>query len=672
MEAISMVQFVIFINLFFAPVLPLYVIYRKKKKEVKLTLELLFHYCIITAVNIPLAKLFIYLVKKMSGKFIPLDSGYYTIATLLPTFMFVIFNKFYETYPDHKSWKEKIVQRGIGGVFKELTPACLLMFVGCFMLFIFEPILMYATNMNDFWFDFRIIIWPIVQVFIKAFLTGTAVMVTIYNIDLLLSERLYFYKGSILTGFVIFFLAYLQGNWLDGKLPPLTGDEIIWEKYGKHEDLFLMFATAIIILVILIIVKNLGLNRAVIHTIQCAAIIFIMLFVSLIPVIVSSNAVDSKDSFASTWDNYNTVSENKNFLIFLLDTVDSEKFFNVMMDDPDFCNTMKDFTYYQDALSTFPHTRDSILNILTGSVNHNETNFLDYSSNAYNQSPLFKKLAENGYEINLYSTSISWGGKRNYNIENSTSIYDIDVDINDFSEQELKYILYKYLPYKLKRFSKIESLNFDTCKILNSGSIGYTWGNQANLECIMKNNTLDKQEENIFHFIHCEGVHTPYNMDKELNIIEGGTEEQKIAASLTLIKTYLQRLKDNNAYDNSVIVIMSDHGQIDDADAENYEQPYLFLRRCNPILFMKGINEKHTMLVSDIPVSYSDLQDAFCDLIDGKQSTELFDNLEYGRTRTVLWHIWTEEYHMVEYSTTGTAREPRRFVPTGNVYDLKE
>lgn len=158
------------------------------------------------------------------------------------------------------------------------------------------------------------------------------------------------------------------------------------------------------------------------------------------------------------------------------------------------------------------------------------------------------------------------------------------------------------------------------------------------------------------------------DMDKYLNSIENGTYEQKVAASLTVIKAYLQRLKDNDAYDNSIIIIMSDHG----IEREYIEWPEAGLDRFNPILFIKGINEKHKMIISDRAVSYQDLQSAFCDLIDGKQSTGLFTELEPGRTRTALWYAYYDVTHIIEYITTGKAWEVEKFTPTGIVYDVKE
>lgn len=688
-----MVHLVVFINLFFIPALPIYMVYKKNQKPLMLNLDLLFQYCIVAACNIPLTKVFTFLSKKVGRVFISIDSGYYTLAALFSALLIYAlymyqgselckkhwaafcksYNKqsaYYKTYLEKKYWTEKIAQRGIKRIFGELAPAYLLVFASCFMMLIFEPLLLYATNMSDFWFDFKIMIWPVLGVFAHFLLGGILIVSAIYFVNLFFSGRIIFYRLLSLAGFIAFFLLYLQGNWLAGNLPPLTGEEIIWKNYGGSENSILKTAIIVLSAAAIISIWKHKLGRTIRYAATGTGIICVMLAASLIPTIVGNEALKSKDTFVPTLENFNTVSSNQNFLIFLLDFVDSGTFYEMMNKDEDFHGIMNDFTYYPDAMSVYPLTKNSIPNILTGAVNRNETDFFDYSSRAYNESPLFEKLAQNGYEINLYSNDVIWCGKRNYNIENSSSIYDIKVDFMSFMGQELKYIRFKYLPYKLKQFSQIETLDFNTCKIMDSEQVGYySWGNRGNYSRIQENNVLDKRSGNYFQFIHCEGGHEPFNMDKDLNAIENGTYDQKIAASLTMVKEYLKRLKDNDAYDNSIIVIMADHGY---QPGDTGEHLILSPVRCNPILFIKGVNEKHELLVSDKPVSYSDLQDAFCDLIDGKQSTELFAELQPGRTRRVIWYDWVAEQHMIEFKSTGTVREPEKFTPTGNIYDLKE
>lgn len=96
---------VVFINLFFVPLLPLYLIYKKKQRPLEPNLELLFQFGIIAVCNVPLTKIFIFLIRKIAGIYISIDSGYYTVAAFLPTVLTILLYELYKTYP---SWKKKI------------------------------------------------------------------------------------------------------------------------------------------------------------------------------------------------------------------------------------------------------------------------------------------------------------------------------------------------------------------------------------------------------------------------------------------------------------------------------------------------------------------------------------------------------------------------------------
>ena len=155
-----------------------------------------------------------------------------------------------------------------------------------------------------------------------------------------------------------------------------------------------------------------------------------------------------------------------------------------------------------------------------------------------------------------------------------------------------------------------------------------------------------------------------FNLDKNLDYIENGTYAQKVHGNLKYVKNFLDRLKKNNAYDNSVIVVMADHGY------GNTNVANIFYRM-NPLLIIKGINEHHEVVISDKAISYTEVNSALVELIDGKKSSDLFKDIPSKRKRTVLWYHFTKENHMVEYTTTGKASDITKFKKTGRVFDWK-
>lgn len=542
---------------------------------------------------------------------------------------------------------------------KKLIPAILITFFLCFMLFIYEPILMYTTNINDFWFDFGIMSKPMFLLFGITFILGVFIFLILYLVNKKFSNKLKVYNIILLIVFIGFFATYIHGNYLTGFLPSLDGSTIDWSNYTKI-DIVSIGIWIVIAAVLIIAAKKFKLETTIRYSTYVSIAVFAMLSVSFISTLLSNN-VFTKKEFANkegiliTNDNINTISTNKNFLIFLLDAVDSNDFHKVINENEEYRKIFEDFTYYPDTMSTYAFTRDSVPYILSNNLNKNEKEFSDYSSNTLNHSSLFQKLKENNYKINLYDDELIWNGKRNFEIQNISSVASPSIDLKMFIKQELKYILFKYLPYPLKKYSKIESMDFKLC-IEKFRSDNKTMFNE-----IKNHSSLKKEKDNQFQYIHLEGAHVPFNYDKDLNSICDGTYEQKIEASITITKAYLERLKKNNVYDNSVIIIMADHGY------DNQGRSILY--RFNPLFLIKGINEKHEMVESNIPVSYEDLQSIYEELLNDKKSTELFQNMEKNRTRKILWYEYTKENHMVEYETTGYATDVSKFKQTGNVYD---
>lgn len=77
---------------------------------------------------------------------------------------------------------------GAGKNFRKLMPAYVIWFAFCFMLFVYEPLLMYSTNKNDFWFDFGIMILPTLVIFALFLFAGAVLITAFYLIAARFSE----------------------------------------------------------------------------------------------------------------------------------------------------------------------------------------------------------------------------------------------------------------------------------------------------------------------------------------------------------------------------------------------------------------------------------------------------------------------------------------------------
>ena len=180
--------------------------------------------------------------------------------------------------------------------------------------------------------------------------------------------------------FVIFFATYVQGNFLIGNLPLIDGSDINWNDY-KIDNLLTIIIWTILIFTTIILSKKLSSNKTIKYCSYISFAIFGMLSISLISTLLSTDALKSKDNILFTENNFNKVSDNKNFIILLVDAVDSNTFYNFIENNDDYRKIFNDFTFFPDTMSTYPFTRDSIPLLLSGKINKNEEPFDIFSTN---------------------------------------------------------------------------------------------------------------------------------------------------------------------------------------------------------------------------------------------------------------------------------------------------
>ena len=537
---------------------------------------------------------------------------------------------------------------------KELVAPFIMSFLATFMFLIYEPITTYASNVTDYWFGFNALLKANCLLFVIIFLILLSVSIIIYYISKLLKMKK-IYEIFLIVFSICLSALYIQGNYLSGSLPTLDGAKIYWDKYEMQNIISILMWLVVAIINVIICRKFKSKYKKIISYEFCA--IFIMLFVSfLVTIFTSKDLYAEKGKYISTTKNINMLSENKNFLILLVDCVDSREFEKVVNEtDSDY--VFDDFTYFPDTMSTYGFTRDSVPYIFSGIWYEAETPYNQYYENAFNNSKLFSMMKRDNYDINVYDEELMISNNKKYDVKN-VELVNSKIDLYSLFKQEVKYDLFKYLPFGLKKYSSIETLNYSKCKKLNKNDSEYdifSWNNIFNYEHW---NKIKLQKNNYFHFLHIEGAHFPYDLNKNLEKLTDETNyDDKLGATISMIDTYLTRIKDSGMYDNSVIIILSDHGQ-------NDLNP---VGRQNPILYIKGIDEHHKLEVSNKKVSYVDLNESiYKDLLDNKKSFELLENVDNDRIRRYLWYKDYDD--MYEQTLDGHAWETEKLINTGKRY----
>jgi len=467
--------------------------------------------------------------------------------------------------------------------------------------------------------------------------------------------------------FVGLMCSYVQGNYLVGNLPVLDGTKINWSSY-KTDWIISFVLWAIVIGIIIFAIKKLTLKRVVKYSGFISLAILLMISISLATTYFSSSSIREKKFIPMvTYRNINKYSTDKNFIIFLLDCVDSRAFMDRLSADSEFKDILNDFTYYPDMMSGHSMTKESIPLILTGKSFKNDAPMTEWATEAYKDSQLFGLVEKNNYELNVYEQDILYYDESAVRIKN---IYEGNPDdlINKvrFWRQEIKYILFKYAPSFFKRFSKIDEMHFGMTYIsedVNNLESAFFDNSNSKLLRIIQDNKINLTNDKIFKYIHLEGAHAPWDKDKQFKTIKMGTYEDGIDESLTITKSYLDMLKNNNIYDNSTIIIMSDHGFKTELNGG---------LRQNPIFLIKGLNEKHDNIqISKKAVHFNDLSKLYDDLFNCVKTKNLFKGISDIRTRKFLAFKGDDLNILYEYETKGKAWEKDKVHATGNSYSKK-
>lgn len=527
----------------------------------------------------------------------------------------------------------------------------------CFMFLIYAPLELYLTNKNEFWYD----IYVLTPIMVCVFILFVAICILVFWLINKYSTRIY--NLSVTALFIVLICSYIQGNYLIDYLPAIDGRKIDWSMYsgGRAESIVLW---AVVIAVMGLLVKRLSMHR-VNKIIEVVSICMLLMFtVTLITLIASNGGLESKTNICVTTDKELEMSTDCNFVILLLDNTDGGTFSDLVVGNEEYEKVFEDFTYYDNTLSAYPHTEYNVPFLLSGQWFENKTTSNDYFEHVLTSSPLFDELEQRGFSIGMYETDIKIDVDTKDRFEN-VGLYTKKVSSYvDFARWQIMLVGIKYAPFDLKRFSVVDPTAFEKLRVVEGESEAFHDANMQFYEMITGRDVTYRDDKS-FKFIHLWGSHPPYEYDKDMNYLpDGGTIEQSVEACITMTDEYLNKLKNSEVYDNSVIIILADHGEGTYYTENNFNQ--------HPILLIKGIGERHDFQVDSTPIAFEDMQEAYVKLLDGSDGASVFDELPKVRNRRFLYYDIKNDKYIVEYEQSGRAGDMNTMILTGREYNAEE
>lgn len=627
-----MVTAVVCINLFFSPVIALWIHYKRRGAELaSSSVKLLLEYAVFAVCNVPLTKIGVVIVKRLLGKEIFIDSGYYTLLAILSAVVLpYLLDSARKAYRDRekilKMWKARLKKRSL--TYKQKLSVSLLLVLLIIVAYVIRgPLEIYAGNVNDFLFTLGDFLpWLLV--------IGIAILVIAGCLLALLSDAFFRMASVLLLWFGV--ASWVQDLFLNIKLTEVNGGPLDWGSLGSFPKTDLMIWLALLAGAFFLCVRRkaswffsaklIAGGLCLVQLIAVGSVLFTM---------PEQKPVERTLSGETEFQ----LAAKENVVVLIVDSVGIDKITRMMEQYPEAAEIVKDFTYYDNVCFDFYSTYPSVTHFLTG----NEMNFsaspadwLQESWNTERCNSFYRTLKNEGYKCRLYSPAhllnYEYGSVDNLQdkFDNIEEI-QMKVDTKSLLQKLLSFSAYRFLPYVWKQPFEVLTMEFsDVATAVEmrlpvfENAVFYERLNDEGL-------SVDPDLEKLLYVQYLVGAHTPWHTTAQATFVEEATEVETMRGIFTILQNCFDQMKTLGIYDSATIIVMADH--CDNANGYVETQSSMF--------YLKRANETHTSTkINHAPVDYDDFQATILELIgrnDGSFGTSFFDWHEGDMRQRILW-----------------------------------
>lgn len=528
------------------------------------------------------------------------------------------------------------------------TGACIVVFISV-LAGLFAPIDFYITNKDYFSFDGMDVV-PFACLFTVAFLVAGMIA---GSVICLISKKIAFVLEGMMLG--ISSALYIIGNYMVVDYGAMDGLVVHYEDFKIQG---IVQTTTFIVVTLVMTMLTLVRKKDAVHKVfRFISLSITAILVFTLTVSIFIRGISKEPEYISTDKAEFDMSNNENLIVLILDTYDSSIFKGMLDEDySKYASILEDFVYFPDTLSKYAATDLAFPNMVTGEIYKNEIPYGKYLIKAYNNSPFIEKMKNEGYDWGIYSSCRMPQDETISGAENVIKIRRTVSSHKKLAGYMYKFVGFRYLPQPLKHYcwfypedmrSDIESSGDDNITMFNANNYIFYDG--------IENIKVTKTAKAV-KIIHLDGTHAPFSINADFSPSDGTTSiEDEGKGMMVLVDTFLKKLKEEDAYENSAIVILADHGY--------------YGMRGNPLMLVKGVGEKHDFEVSDMPLSYDYLQEGYINLMDKRLAVESFAECATQEERIYLHYSWNKDLSdkafantITEYKVTGTADKEENYI----------
>jgi hypothetical protein len=262
-----------------------------------------------------------------------------------------------------------------------------------------------------------------------------------------------------------------------------------------------------------------------------------------------------------------------------MDRLDQRYVEEVLADDKDFFKPLDGFTMYTQNVGAYYQTYPAIAFMLTGKYFLGDEPPNQYLSEAYKQSEFFDEMHKAGMRVNLF-TGVNNAYLDIRQIEGSADNIS-NTEVKFYRAETLKKLVrlsaFRYAPLALKPSFYISTEDFDDVKRSEDQNDAQPYHSDDPVfykKLLHKPLSVSDKYKGTFQFYHMMGSHTPYTMNENAEFDERHhpTRLQQTKGCFKIVYEYIAQLKKLGLYEDTTIIITSDHGYTNPKDGNTSDK----------------------------------------------------------------------------------------------------
>jgi hypothetical protein len=374
-------------------------------------------------------------------------------------------------------------------------------------------------------------------------------------------------------------------------------------------------------------------------------------------------------------------SRRGNVLILILDSLQSDVFEDALAEQPRLREQLDGFRYYRFASSSSPTTFLSLPTIHSGRSYDPNESARAFFEQAVRDESVLSRLAAAGYSAS-YAWSVGACPTATRCVPLLDLVHSRGEAVLDDVVQLLDLGVYRALPDGLRRVV-LEQRGL-LALLVRRDQIDLVLDQVAALERLVSDSTVSDSPPTA-KIIHSKVTHFPLVLQADCSLgarrryDPEGARIQALCAFKHVVALF-ERLRAEQAYDVSNIVVMADHGYIQLASrfvASGDARFRKIVGRFNPVLLVKPAQARGPLVTLDAPIELADVPKALCSATacDPAEGLQRLAMVDAERPRSAFQYAFQRGYWslpqipgLVRYTIRGDLRRPESWMREATAY----